>query len=246
VGASAQAVSQAEALGHPAVNVYAYCYAGLFPAFLAEDFAGIRHYASRCIPLGKSYNAPQYVAWSECLGAVALAEEGKATEAIQSFERGRRARLGLDYIGHGAITKLAGAFIYTRSGDPAQALELCESALQESKASHENWVGAEFWRVRGDLFQTPDLFDLNMAEASYRKGFAIAKSQGALVFALKCAMSLSRLLQDLRREREAFEFLQPVYDSFLQGGDFQILRTARTLLEKATSGHVPGSGVTRR
>ena len=68
---------------------------GPVPAFLAGDFAGMRHYASRCIPLGKSYNVPQYVAWSDCLGAAALAEEGKTSEALQSFESGRRVRLGL-------------------------------------------------------------------------------------------------------------------------------------------------------
>ena len=228
--ASANAINLAEAVGHPAVNLYAYCYAGLFPAFLAGDFAGMRHYASRCIPLGKSYNVPQYVAWSDCLGAAALAEEGKTSEALQSFESGRRVRLGLGYIGHGAITKLAGAFVYWKSGDIRQALELCKAGLQESEFSHEKWVDAELWRVRGDLFLHPDLLDVKTAEDCYRTGLAIAKKQGSLVFALKCAMSLSRLLQDLHREKEALEFLQSVYDSFLQGRNSQLLRKAQTLL----------------
>jgi tetratricopeptide (TPR) repeat protein len=230
--ASARAIILAEALGHPAVDLYAYCYGGLFPAFLVGDFAGMRYYAARCIPLGKSYNVPQYVAWSDCLGAVAIAEEGKAEEAVRCFESGRRVRLGLDYIGHGAITKLAGAFVYSKSGDIHQALQLCDAALQESETSLENWVTAELWRVRGDLFRTPDLLDLKTAEDCYRKGLAVAKKQGSLVFALKCAMSLSRLLQDLNREREALTCLEPVYESIVQGRDFEIVRKAQTLLDE--------------
>ena len=84
--------------------------------------------------------------------------------------------------------------------------------------------------MRGDLFLHPDLLDVKTAEDCYRTGLAIAKKQGSLVFALKCAMSLSRLLQDLHREKEALEFLQSVYDSFLQGRDSQLLRKAQTLL----------------
>jgi hypothetical protein len=240
--ASAKAISLAEALGHPAVNLYAYCYGGLFPAFLAGDFARMRFYASRCIPLGKSYNVPQYVAWSDCLGAAALAEEGKAEEAVQSFESGRCIRLGLGCIGHGAITKLAGALVYSKSGDIRRALQLCEAGLRESESSHADWVDAELWRVRGDLFRHTNVLDLKIAEDCYRKGFAIAKEQGALVFALKCAVSLTRLLQGLHREKEALEFLQPVYDSFLQGRDSQLLRKAQTLLEDLRTNMVDRNG----
>ena len=44
-----KAISIAEAFDHPAVTIDAYCYAGLFPAFLAGNFEALQTYANRCL-----------------------------------------------------------------------------------------------------------------------------------------------------------------------------------------------------
>ena len=98
--ASEKAIGAAEALDHPAVTIYAYCYAGVFLDFLADGFAALHKHANRCIALGKAYNVPQYVAWSFCLRAAAFAEEGNAEEARESFEEGRTSSMPhRDFIG---------------------------------------------------------------------------------------------------------------------------------------------------
>jgi DNA-binding SARP family transcriptional activator/class 3 adenylate cyclase len=193
--ATENAIGAAEALDHPAVTIYAYCYAGVFSAFLADDFAALHKHANRCIAMGKTSNVPQYMAWSFCLRAAAFAEEGNVEEARESFEKGKTLRAGLDYTGHGTITKLAGAKVYLRRGDLVQAQKLCDSALQQSAATNEKWVDAELWRMKGDLFRQPELFNIEAAEDCYRRGLAIARVQEASLFASKCRESLARLLE---------------------------------------------------
>jgi DNA-binding SARP family transcriptional activator len=193
--ATENAIGTAEALDHPAVTIYAYCYAGVFSAFLADDFAALHKHANRCIAMGKTYNVPQYMAWSFCLRAAAFAEEGNVEEAQESFEKGKTLRAGLDYTGHATITKLAGAKVYLRRGDLVQAQKLCDSALQQSAATNEKWVDAELWRMKGDLFRQPELLNIEAAEDCYRRGLAIARVQEASLFASKCRESLARLLE---------------------------------------------------
>jgi hypothetical protein len=68
------------------------------------------------------------------------------------------------------------------------------------------------------------------AEDSLRRGFEVARSQGARWWQLRTAVSLARLLSDGDRAGEGLDLLRGVYDGFTDGSELPDLRAARALL----------------
>ncbi|MBV8141047.1 MAG: hypothetical protein JOZ60_03275 [Verrucomicrobia bacterium] len=62
----------------------------------------------------------------------------------------------------------------------------------------------------------------------------MAREQGALVWELRVALSLARLLSDQGRSAAAMGILQPVYNRFTEGSDTADLRVAKALLDDLT------------
>ena len=68
------------------------------------------------------------------------------------------------------------------------------------------------------------------AEACFREALDIACHQGAKLWELRAAMSLSRLWQRQGKRAGAYELLAPVYGWFTEGFDTADLQEAKALL----------------
>jgi adenylate cyclase len=124
--------------------------------------------------------------------------------------------------------------------------EACATAglLGEALATLDDAFGAlredEVWRpdllrCRGDLLaQQGD--DLDAAEAAYREAIERARAMGALLFELRAATGLARLLQRRGRTSEARAVLEPVYKRFPEPADFRDGREAKALLDALGAG----------
>ena len=68
--------------------------------------------------------------------------------------------------------------------------------------------------------------------ASFEHAIDVAHSQGARLFELRAAMSLTRLRRDRGRRAEARDLLAPIYGWFTEGFDTADLKDAKALLDQ--------------
>jgi len=100
-----------------------------------------------------------------------------------------------------------------------------EEGLALAERSGNHYWTAELHRLRGDL--TSEDKD---AESSYLEATSIARAQGAKVFELRAAMSLSRRWARQRKTREARALLSRIHGWFTEGLDTPDLLDAAALL----------------
>ena len=95
------------------------------------------------------------------------------------------------------------------------------------------WNTPEFLRVDALLLLWHDAPGaVTAAEMKLRRAIEIARTQSALSWELRSAMSLVRVLRDRAHLAEAVAILQPVYDRFTEGFSTADLKAAKTLLDE--------------
>ena len=73
---------------------------------------------------------------------------------------------------------------------------------------------AELHRARGELMLGVDAANLKLAEEAFQAAIAVARTQGALSFELRAALSLAKLYQSTGRPVEAHAVLEPALEGF--------------------------------
>ncbi len=130
-----------------------------------------------------------------------------------------------------------------RAGDAAAALAHAEEALAVSARTGEARLDAELHRLLGcALLRLGRGEGTDRAEAECRRALEIARLQSALLFELRAARDLARLLRDRGRTAEARDLLAPVYASFTEGFAFPDLVEARALLEELGAAPMDDAG----
>jgi predicted ATPase/DNA-binding winged helix-turn-helix (wHTH) protein len=110
------------------------------------------------------------------------------------------------------------------------ALSTLAHALGRAERGEARWYVAELLRIKGEiLLQGGE--NLVQAETCFREALDVARCQGALLWELRSAMSLTRLLRRQGRPEDARQILSPVYSRFSEGFDAADLCTARATLE---------------
>jgi predicted ATPase len=69
-------------------------------------------------------------------------------------------------------------------------------------------------------------------EELYREALSIAQEQGAKLWELRVAVSLSRLWRDQGKRADAYDLLAPIYGWFTEGFDTPVLEEAKALLDE--------------
>ncbi len=90
---------------------------------------------------------------------------------------------------------------------------------------------SEFLRTAAAITLIEEPCARSEVEAVLRRALEGANRQGSRLHELLVATDLARLLYDQGRDREADELLSPVYDSFTEGHQTQLLVEARRLLD---------------
>jgi class 3 adenylate cyclase len=120
--------------------------------------------------------------------------------------------------------QILAADAHHRMGDDGRAREYLTDAINGgAPGGQEQWLKAEALRRLGEIDARSDPAE---AERRYREALAIAREQGALLWELRAAVALARLLGAPARAE-----LQGVYDRFEEGFDQPDLMTAKALLD---------------
>ena len=115
-------------------------------------------------------------------------------------------------------------------GKISEARVLLDDALLAIRDTGHRMHEAEVYRVLSELHLELPTADHAAAEGSLLQALDVANSQAAKGWALRAALSLSRLWRNQGRARAAYELLAPIYDWFTEGHDTRDLKEAAGLL----------------
>lgn len=191
----------------------------------------IQRAAKSLMELSHEQRFPFYLSLATSTYGWTLVHGGEPERGLALMKEGLRnygvtAKLGQAYW----LSYLAEAYLFM--GRIAEGLATLEEALAMTATQLDVFHDAELHRLRGELLlRTPEI---EGAEAAFRQSLEIARRQGALMYELRTATGLARLLRDQDRAAEARQLLQPVYGRFREGFGTPDLRDARQLLDELT------------
>ncbi|MGJ4943851.1 ATP-binding protein [Bradyrhizobium sp. HKCCYLS1011] len=124
-----------------------------------------------------------------------------------------------------------------KAGDVSQGLDTINATLARCEARDERWYEAELLRIKGELLLHPGKDrSAPAAEQTFSRALELARSQGALSWELRTAISLARLRISLGRPAEAHRTLVTVYEKFTEGFETSDLRLAEAMIAQLSNG----------
>jgi tetratricopeptide (TPR) repeat protein len=212
----------------------------VFALLLAENLHVLRREPKEAIELGDElialcgeYGLAQEVEWGRCFQARAMADVGRADEAVEalreSLSRQRAISTGLlrpTFLAHLAE-------VCVKAGRTDEGVVAIAEAFTLTDQSPERYYVAELLRIRGTLLHQQG--DPVAAESSFREALAFAERQGVNGFALRAAMGLAGVLSERDALSEAHECLASVLGRFTEGfGTADLVDAQRQLDRLAT------------
>jgi hypothetical protein len=117
-------------------------------------------------------------------------------------------------------------------GELTEAVATIDERLERSEKSGERWYDPELLRIKGDvLLQRATDHSQASAEVCLQSAIDLARQQGALLWELRAALSLSRLWVRQHQQDDVRQLLAPIYDRFTEGFDTADLRSAGAMLD---------------
>jgi predicted ATPase len=234
---AAEALRLAEEQRHPHGQVHARDLVMCVYQRLA-DIPTVSRLTTETITLAEQFGFPNYAAAAKFLAGWAMAQKDSLQAGLQQMvdalatSEQIEERFNLPYF-LGLVAQ-----VQAQNGQLELALQTIAAAQQEVEKSGDRLWQAELVRLTGEFRQR--LQDEPETVAGlYRTALAIARQQGAKSLELRAAISLARLAQTQRKERNkdpqqdneaAHHLLAEVYGWFTEGLDTADLQEARSLL----------------
>jgi class 3 adenylate cyclase/predicted ATPase len=196
---------------------------------LRGDGAMLWERAKELVALATEQGFPHLVGSGTCFAGWATLEKGGSIEeAIGNIRWGlaKKRATGAEIKVPYYLGLLAEA--HRRANRTSDAIGLLREALELVERTDERWYEAELYRLLGEALIS--ISDRRDAERCLCRALRIAQTQGARLWELRAATSISRLWQDQGRRTEARDLLRPIYRWFTEGFDTRDLKEAYALL----------------
>ena len=202
-------------------------------ALMIGDFAAAEAAIAAMSDWATRMNATLWKMMATCWRGKLLIERGEFARGIEllspALEACEQSGWQMGYVQFlGCLAKgLAGL------GHLEEAGSKLERAIAWADHKEEGWYRAELMRLKGELVLRQSKTQLaTEAEDCFRTANEIARSQGALFWEMRIALSLARLRMTQGRRDEARQLLAPVYDRFTEGFGTPDLGAAKALLDQ--------------
>jgi predicted ATPase len=225
------AVSLAREQAHPFSLAYALIGATWLHQYRREIEA-THNQAEAAMALSREHGFPLREAQASIMAGWALAARGESADGIDQIRRGLTAFEATGAAANRTYYLALLAEAYGDAGDTDEGLRLVKAALATAENTRERWWEAELHRLRGEFVlreRTPQA--VRAAEAHFRRGLDVARSQQARFLELRVAVSLGRLWRRRGQHGQAAHLLGPIYGSFSEGFHTPDLREAWKLLQ---------------
>jgi predicted ATPase len=203
VRASDDAVALARVLEHPFSLALAHVFASAV-AQACRQPDRVRVHAEAASAIARDQDFRLLLAWSSAFEGWAAAVEGDHGEGLSRIANAiaeARATGSDQFLPH--LAGLA-ADAYLMSGNTADGLKSVEDGLGVAARTGERFWEPELLRLRGELYMAQDpQRAASEAEQAFREAIEQALNQGAMLLALRAAVSLGRSLHRAGRGGEA-------------------------------------------
>jgi class 3 adenylate cyclase/predicted ATPase len=225
-----QALAAARELGHPYTSAVTW-HVNCVLCQVCGDRASAEECSAALMALATEQGFPHFLATGTLFHGWALAAKGSIEAGIDEMRRGLAAKeaTGAEIKVPYYLGLLASA--YVEAGQLSEAPPLLAEAFDRLERTGERWFESELYRRKGEVLLSLPERDRAAAEACFRRALAVGQEQGAKLWELRAATSLSRLWAEQGKRREAYDVLSPVYGWFTEGFDTADLRDAKALLD---------------
>ncbi len=223
----------AQELAHPFTLAYALEFVARIHQLRREGQL-TRQWAEALLRLAREQGFTQRLATGTILLGWALSVQGQQAEGIDQVRQGLAAfrATGAELARPYYLALLAEA--YGDVGEADQGLAMLGEALAAVDTTEERFCEAELYRLKGQLLLACSSEHYTEAEACFQQALNVAHRQGANLWELRAATSLSRLWQRQGKGDEARQLLIEIYGWFMEGFDTADLQEAKALLEEVS------------
>jgi class 3 adenylate cyclase/predicted ATPase len=226
-----EALGEACRLGHPATEAYA-LWLGMVLWQVMGEVDTVDEHAERLVKLAQELHAAYWLGIATVYRGWVQVARGGAVTAIPIIRDGITTfrATGAAYLLPHYMTLLAAA--HRASGDYAAALAVLGEAEAEARRTGDYWSFSEVLRLQGEVITELPKPGLVQGEVCLRNAVEVTRAQKAKGWELRAATSLARLWRNQGRQREARDYLDPVYGWFTEGFDTLDLKEAKELLDE--------------
>ena len=223
-------VHLAAQVSHPYSEAFALMYrAGVHQ--LRREPSLVLAFSGRAMEIASKNDHVEVLRWSSIRHGWAVAELGSPEAGIEEMRESLAANKASGSEAARAHFLSLMAAVLMRFDRDEEAMDAVEETLATIVATGSRFYLSEALRLKGDLLLKRNASSSGEAEALYREGVEVARSQQCRSFELRLTTRLARLWGRYKK-REARVELQKIYSSFTEGFTTQDHVDARQLLEE--------------
>jgi hypothetical protein len=232
---TAQVLVIAERRGHEPTRAWALSLER-WRAFRRGDVAESARLARESLALSERLGFQTRIATGRLMLGRALIAAGELDEGRRLLREGFAQWAASGSVATGSEYASQAAEVLLDAGFAEDAAVFVRAGERLQRESEERFFEAELLRQRGRLAELGIALDADeasvreQAERHYRAAIDTAERQGAMLFALRSANELARLLHAGGRRADAEAVLRPIHARFSEGFDYPELIRSRQLL----------------
>ncbi len=227
---SREALALAQELEHPFTLTFAHYGMARIHHLRREPLAVFEQTQALLSLAGDQHFSP-YLVRGRALEGWALAQQGQVEAGMNQLQQGLgEQRHEIDAVVHIMFLMLLADTCY-QGQQPQIGLEALAEALVAVDEKGLRFHVAELYRLQGELVLQQHALDEKLAESYFQHALEAANHQQAQSWALRTAVSLSRLWQLQGKGDKAHTLLADIYGRFTEGFNTVDLQEAKALLE---------------
>ncbi|RZN35204.1 transcriptional regulator [Bradyrhizobium sp. Leo121] len=204
--------------------------------FLAGDLDAAERYCALLIEHTERHPIRLWNLWARAFRGMVMAKRGGVATGLPVLRKALELAGEARFLPRFLLPLGELAICLGEAGDAAQGLIAVNEALARCEAREEQWYQAELLRIKGELLlHAGERGSVVAAEQSFDKSLQVARSQGALFWELRTAISFARLRATQDRPANAHHILASVYGKFTEGFEISDLRSAKAMMAQFSS-----------
>lgn len=227
---SEEALTLARDLGHPQSLAMAYHWTAVLH-YYRRAVSDVQVQAESLLSLSTAQEFPLWMGFATYWQGWAMVIQGEEEAGLKRMHQAMAAITTTGQALSRPFCQILLADATQHAGQADVGLRLLAEALTTLKASGRSDLLAEAYRLQGELLLRQRSPDAVEAEVCFQQALDIAHRQLAKSWALRAALSLSRLWQQQGKLANARQLLTETYGWFTEGFDTTDLQEAQALLD---------------
>ncbi|MBR0782219.1 winged helix-turn-helix domain-containing protein [Bradyrhizobium iriomotense] len=205
-------------------------------AFLAGDLDAAERYCTMLLEHTERHPIRLWNVWARAFRGMLISRRGDLSTGLPLLRKALELAGEARFLPRFLLPLGELAACLGEAGEVSQGLATADEALARCEARDEGWYVAELWRIKGELLLLPgERRSPAGAAQAFDRAFEVARSQGAMFWELRTAISVARLRIREGHPADARHVLAAVCGKFTEGFEIADFRDARAMMAKLGS-----------